>query len=112
MQYRSFWNETTKDIHSLLIEQQVRYLKEAGLDSFYRSTNLLIHLKERSYAYLQKNIRASHAGISTDLFKDVQFSKKSLLIVQKRGKGAKQVSQVLLGISQNLRTEKNSENSL
>ena len=52
--------------HHLLIEQQVRYLKEAGVGFFIVPTNLLIHLKERSYFLIYKrNIRASHAGIST-----------------------------------------------
>ena len=52
---------------------------------------------ETLLAYLQKETYVqAMLAFPRNLFKDVQFS-KSLLIVQKRGKAAKQVSQVLLG---------------
>ena len=84
--------------HHLLIEQQVRYLKEAGVGFFIVPTNLFDTPEgEKLLSYLQKETYVqAMLAFPRNLFKDVQFS-KSLLIVQKRGKGAKQVSQVLLG---------------
>ena len=84
--------------HHLLIEQQVHYLKEAGVGFFIVPTNLFDTSEgEKLLSYLQKETYVqAMLAFPRNLFKDVQFS-KSLLIVQKRGKGAKQVSQVLLG---------------
>ena len=84
--------------HHLLIEQQVHYLKEAGVGFFIVPTNLFDTPEgEKLLSYLQKETYVqAMLAFPRNLFKDVQFS-KSLLIVQKRGKGAKQVSQVLLG---------------
>ena len=84
--------------HHLLIEQHIRYLKEAGIGLFIVPTNLFETVEgETLLAYLQKETYVqAMLAFPRNLFKDVQFS-KSLLIVQKRGKSAKQVSQVLLG---------------
>ena len=84
--------------HHLLIEQHVRYLKEAGIGLFIVPTNLFETVEgETLLAYLQRETYVqAMLAFPRNLFKDVQFS-KSLLIIQKRGKSAKQVSQVLLG---------------
>ena len=83
--------------HHLLIEQQVRYLKEAGWDSLSFQTNLFDTPEgEKLLLFTKETYVQAMLAFPRNLFKDVQFS-KSLLIVQKRGKGAKQVSQVLLG---------------
>ena len=84
--------------HHLLIEQHIRYLKEAGIGLFIVPTNLFETAEgETLLAYLQRETYVqAMLAFPRNLFKDVQFS-KSLLIVQKRGKSAKQVSQVLLG---------------
>lgn len=84
--------------HHLLIEQHVRYLQEAGIGLMIVPTaifdtpegaTLLTYLQQETFVQAM-------LAFPKNLFKDQQFS-KSLLIFQKKGKGAKQVRQVLLG---------------
>lgn len=84
--------------HHLLIEQHVRYLKEGGVGLMIVPTNLFeTEEGEVLLRYLQKEtfVQAMLA-FPQNLFKQTQYS-KSLLIFQKKGNGAKQVRQVLLG---------------
>lgn len=84
--------------HHLLIEQHVRYLKEAGVGLFIVPTNLFeTEEGQVLLSYLQREtfVQAMLA-FPRNLFKNTHYS-KSLLIVQKKGHGAKQVRQVLLG---------------
>ena len=84
--------------HHLFIEQHLNYLKPGGFGFMIVPTNLfeteesvslLEHLQKESF------VQAMLAFPKT-LFKNQQYS-KSLLIFQKKGKGAKQARQVLLG---------------
>ena len=75
----------------------MRYLKEAGVDSLsFQQTFDTPEGEKLLSLFTKETYVQAMLAFPRNLFKDVKFS-KSLLIVQKRGKGAKQVSQVLLG---------------
>lgn len=84
--------------HHLLIEQHVRYLREGGIGLMIVPTNLFDTEEGTTLlSYLQnETFVQAMLAFPRNLFKDVQYS-KSLLIFQKKGAGAKQVRQVLLG---------------
>lgn len=85
--------------HHLLIEQHINQLAKAGIGIFmvptnifeeeYHPSGLLDHLEKETH------IQAILA-LPKNLFKK-EIHSKSILIVQKKGNNAKQVSQVLLG---------------
>lgn len=84
--------------HFLLIEQQMKYLKEGGWGFFIVPNNLIESDKEgvfmnwlKANAYLQGML-----NLPETLFQSEQL-RKSILILQKKGNGAKQVKEVLLG---------------
>ena len=84
--------------HHLLIEQHIRYLKEAGIAIFIVPYNLFeTEEAPRLLQYLQEHtfVQAMLA-LPNNLFR-VAAHQKSVLIVQKKGNTAQQVSQVLLG---------------
>lgn len=83
--------------HYLLIEQSINYLKDGGLGFYLVPTNifdseegaqLLSYIQE--VGYFQGFIH-----LSKEMFKTEQ-SRKSVLIIQKQGAGAKQAKEVLL----------------
>lgn len=83
--------------HHLFIEQSIYYLKESGYGAFLVPTQLfetkqaaLLTKMIQSEAYLQGMLH-----LPKELFKSEQ-SRKSILLIQKKGEKAKQVKQVLL----------------
>ena len=84
--------------HHLLIEQHLNYLKPGGFGFMIVPTNLFE--TEESVSLLEQLQKESFVqamlAFPKTLFKNQQYS-KSLLIFQKKGKGAKQARQVLLG---------------
>ena len=84
--------------HHLLIEQHLNYLKPGGFGLMIVPTNLFE--TEESVSLLEQLQKESFVqamlAFPKTLFKNQQYS-KSLLIFQKKGKGAKQARQVLLG---------------
>ena len=94
--------KTTKGIHSRITyssSNKVRYLKEAGVGFFIVPTNLFDTPEgEKLLSYLQKETYVqAMLAFPRNLFKDVQFSKSLFNRSKNVEKGAKQVSQVLLG---------------
>lgn len=84
--------------HHLLMEQAMKYVKEDGFGLFLIPTNFLeteqsVHLKKwlKEKVYLQGMIQLPDA-----LFK-TEHSKKSILLIQNKGKEAKQAPEVLVG---------------
>ncbi|WP_407932810.1 class I SAM-dependent methyltransferase [Granulicatella seriolae] len=84
--------------HHLLIEQHINYLKEGGIAIFVVPSNLFDSPQAPALLdYLQKeSFIQAMLGLPSNLFQSQNMA-KSILIVQKKGNGAKQVSQVLLG---------------
>lgn len=83
--------------HHLLMEQAMKYVKESGFGLFLLPTNFLeteqsAYVKKwiTSQVYLQGIIQ-----LPDDLFK-TKDSRKSIILLQKKGEDAKQVDEVLL----------------
>lgn len=93
--------------HFLLIEQGLKYLKETGLAFYILPTNtfeteevkiLLSHIN--TVGYVQGIIH-----LPTEWFKNEQ-SKKSILILQKKGDNSRQAQEVLIATSPSLSDKK------
>lgn len=83
--------------HYLLIEQSIHYLKDAGYGFFLLPTNLFNDVKVKvlvnyinQVAYIQAIVE-----LPQELFAN-EFSRKSVIVIQKKGKEAQQMDEVLL----------------
>lgn len=83
--------------HYLLIEQSIQYLKDAGYGFFLLPTNLFNDEKVKvlvnylnKVAYIQAIVE-----LPQELFAN-EISRKSVVVVQKKGKNAQQMNEVLL----------------
>lgn len=93
--------------HFLLIEQGLKYLKEAGL-AFYLLPTQTFESEEVKLLLSHINTVGYVQGIvhlPNEWFKNEQ-SKKSILIVQKKGAGSRQAQEVLVATSPSLSDKK------
>lgn len=83
--------------HYLLIEQSINYLKESGYGFFLLPTNLFNDENVKVLVNYLNNVGYIQAIIELpeEIFANEE-SRKSVLIIQKKGKTAKQVDEILL----------------
>lgn len=90
--------------HYLLIEQSINYLKEGGYAFFLLPTNLFNDPKVKILIdYLNKvSYIQAIVELPEEIFANEQ-SRKSVLVIQKKGKKAKQMDEVLLSKAPNFK---------
>lgn len=90
--------------HHLLIEQAMKYVKEAGFGIFLMPSQFLESPQSDQFKKLlqEKVYLQGIIQLPDDLFRN-EHSKKSIILLQNRGQGAKQVSEVLLARLQTLK---------
>ncbi|WP_177188539.1 class I SAM-dependent methyltransferase [Alkalibacterium subtropicum] len=93
--------------HYLLIEQGMKYLKESGYAFYILPTNVFETEEVKSLLKYVHSVGHVQAIIHMPLewFSSVK-SRKSLFIIQKKGEGSKQVSEVLVSDVPNIKDQK------